>query len=533
MGLRLVWMTLLLLVEVAAISVWVDNAQLDRNGLVVGLIARWGASAVRVGVALGLFWLVFGQASAGVQLEALNRRLEEHPVSWVRLPWHLLALAAFAALSQMLYAGGQGGVVLPILWAVVGSAVVATLAATAAPWAIWRDVFRQTADLWVFGLGAAIAAVALTRTARALWDPVSALTFTVTAALLRLAGMVVQADAAQRQLGTARFQVEIAPECSGLEGVALVLVFGAAWLWFFRSEYRFPRALLLLPVGMAAIWILNAVRIAVLILIGHAGWESVAVGGFHSQAGWITFVSVSLAICWASRQLAWFGGKPRVSSGQPQPAAADGDWAAPWLVPFLAILGAGLLSRAGSGGFEWLYPLRVVAAATALWLFRDEYRKFSWRLSAAAPAAGVVVFALWLALERLWPQPPNDTLTSGLAALPLLPRLAWTAFRVVGAVVTVPVAEELAFRGFLMRRFTSPWFSQVDPTVFRAFAWLASATAFGLLHGDRWLAGTVAGLIYAWAYRHRGSIGDAAAAHGLTNGLLALWVLATGETQLW
>jgi CAAX prenyl protease-like protein len=84
-----------------------------------------------------------------------------------------------------------------------------------------------------------------------------------------------------------------------------------------------------------------------------------------------------------------------------------------------------------------------------------------------------------------------------------------------------------------MRRLSSTWFTQVDPGVFRGLAWIASSTAFGLLHGERWLAGTLAGLVYAWAYSRRGSMGDAAVAHGLTNGLLALWVLATGETQLW
>ncbi|MCX6595711.1 MAG: exosortase E/protease, VPEID-CTERM system [Acidobacteria bacterium] len=533
---RLGLMTLTLLLEIAIISVWVDNAQLSRDGLIVGIVAQWGATVVRAVVAFALFWIVFGQAGAGTALEAIRHRLADQPVRWVLAPWHGLALAAFGALSQQLYWSGQTGNLLPAVWIAGGVAVLVTLAIVFAPWPVWRALLASTVDVWGFGLGATIVAVALTRAARALWEPVSSLTFEFAAALLRLTMLPVRSNPVLRELGTDRFQVEIAAECSGLEGVALVLVFGAAWLWFFRSEYRFPHALLLLPAGMAAIWVLNTLRIAALIGIGHAGWESVALGGFHSQAGWITFVSVSLAICWASRRLPWFASGSREGSLVASTVAkdtAEGDWTAPWLVPFLAILGAGLVSRASTGGFEWLYPLRVIAAGAALWLLRNEYRKISWRLSWAAPAAGVAVFALWLGLERLWPQAPDAALSSALAALPVLPRAAWLCFRVLGAVVTVPVAEELAFRGFLMRRLSSARFTQVDPTLFRAFAWLASSTAFGLLHGERWLAGTLAGLIYAWAYSRRGSIGDAAAAHGITNGLLALWVLTTGETQLW
>jgi len=97
----------------------------------------------------------------------------------------------------------------------------------------------------------------------------------------------------------------------------------------------------------------------------------------------------------------------------------------------------------------------------------------------------------------------------------------------------VPIAEELAFRGFLLRRLVSADFESV---AWRAFAWapfLISSIAFGLLHGDRWLAGTIAGMIYALAMMRRGRIGEAAAAHAVTNALLAIYVLATGNWQLW
>src|SRR5205814_2154908 len=131
--------------------------------------------------------------------------------------------------------------------------------------------------------------------------------------------------------------------CSGLEGMGLMLVFGALWLGFFHQDYRFPRALLLIPVGMGLMFLLNSVRIAALILIGHAGARSVALGGFHSQAGWIAFNCVALGLVSIAGRVPW------LSSGR-KPAVIDRIESSPdaYLVPFLAILAATMVSRATS-----------------------------------------------------------------------------------------------------------------------------------------------------------------------------------------
>jgi CAAX prenyl protease-like protein len=150
-----------------------------------------------------------------------------------------------------------------------------------------------------------------------------------------------------------------------------------------------------------------------------------------------------------------------------------------------------------------------------------------------SPLVGVVVFGLWLGLDRLAGVHTTSAIPSGLALLPEPARISWLAIRTLAAVVTVPMAEELAFRGFLIRRLISSDFQSVAP---RAFTWLAllgSSLAFGLMHGDRWIAGMIAGLLYAAALLWRGRIGDAVVAHGTTNALLAVWVLARGEWGLW
>src|SRR5581483_603494 len=154
---------------------------------------------------------------------------------------------------------------------------------------------------------AAAAALALSAdAAHTLWTPLTRLTYGLVAALLRLLVSPVVLDPAHFVIGTRTFQVEIAAGCSGFEGMGLILAFGIVWLVLFREETRFPQGLLLLPAGVVFIYLLNVVRITVLLLIGNAGASAIALGGFHSQAGWIAFALASLAFCFVARRIPWF-----------------------------------------------------------------------------------------------------------------------------------------------------------------------------------------------------------------------------------
>jgi len=98
---------------------------------------------------------------------------------------------------------------------------------------------------------------------------------------------------------------------------------------------------------------------------------------------------------------------------------------------------------------------------------------------------------------------------------------------VVTIVVAIPIACELAFRGYLLRRLTSRSFVTVDPRKTGWIVLLLSACAFAAVSGSfstMWPAG----LLYGIAYRRRGCLGDAIVAHGVANLLsVALTVLMT------
>jgi CAAX prenyl protease-like protein len=197
------------------------------------------------------------------------------------------------------------------------------------------------------------------------------------------------------------------------------------------------------------------------------------------------------------------------------------------------ILGAGMLSGAMSGKFEWLYPLRFFAAAGALWVFRSTYSKLDWRVGWLGPGIGAAVFLLWIGLDRLMGARVATAMPLALGASSAAARITWISFRVLAATITVPIAEELAFRGFLLRRLVSPDFESVPFTRFTWLSVLVSSALFGALHGSLWFAGILAGLLYSFAAIRRGRIGEAVAAHATTNALLAGYVLLYGAWHLW
>ena len=319
------------------------------------------------------------------------------------------------------------------------------------------------------------------------------------------------------------FKAVISPSCSGIEGIGLVLTFLGFYLWWYRDQLRMPRALLLLPIGIAAGWLLNVARIMILVLIG-AHNRRLALGGFHSAAGWILFNALCFGIVAASRQF------ESLSKTRPavMPRRVE---AAFYLMPLLAIAVTGMLTHALTIDFDFLYPLRVIAALATLMYFRRDLASFAWSPSLSAIALGTLVWVLWLGLAR-GGDAGADGFVGGLRQLSPLESMLWVTFRILGGVVTVPIAEELAFRGYLLRKFVASNFEAVSPREFTWVSFVASSLLFGVLHQE-WLAGTIAGMILAYAVYRRGRLADAIYAHATANALLAAYVLITGHWSLW
>ena len=439
------------------------------------------------------------------------------------------------------------------------------LALACLPLRAWTRILRATHPLWLYAVIAGATAWLLVQPSQSLWRSSDAgLGHLMQSATFDSVRFVIHSilpnavvDVATSSIGTPRYSMEIAYACSGMEGLGLIFAFTAIWLGYFRKEYRFPQAFLLVPLGLVCIWVLNVFRLCALFLIGNFSSDEVADVGFHTQFGWIAFTAVALAFSMATEKFSWVRKKSPSSSAASLDLAnlvdnfnaesseqfdeLQGESPAirAYLIPFLAILAATFLSKAASGYFDRYYFLRFVCAAIALYCFRKELKSLNWRFGWLSPLAGAAVFFMWIAPSWWAHQHAASRLGSDLAALSPSARWAWIVVRFAASVVTVPIAEELAFRGYLARRLMNREFDQVSFSSLTVLAIAVSSVVFGMEHMKNMMdwphlvLGTLAGLTFAAVLRWRGRMGDAVVAHAVSNLLLAVWVLGAGDWSQW
>lgn len=185
---------------------------------------------------------------------------------------------------------------------------------------------------------------------------------------------------------------------------------------------------------------------------------------------------------------------------------------------------------------RWLYALQAGGAALLLAYGWRSYCELSappsWRQAVLGLVVGVAVWWLWTTLDAPWMRTTSE-------AAPFRPvdedgRLIWglLAVRALGAVLVVPLIEELFWRGWLMRWLEHHDFLAVEPQRIGLRAIVLSNVLFALAHHE-WFVAALAGLAYSWLYRRTGSLWCAVLAHAVTNGLLAVWVVLGGHWAYW
>jgi exosortase E/protease (VPEID-CTERM system) len=487
---------------------------------------HWG---FRFAVTLGLSLALFGWIRGDAGLRQVNAAARALPVRASLVVLHVALVVPLVPLSYVLY--GSHAVHLPflalvVLWLGFALTAIVALCLVFAPWQVWRGALCSLGMAWAYALGAAgLAASAMEWTQR-LWAPTASVTFDLVRLILAPLLPTLRSDPANLILYTPSFAIQVSDICSGLEGAGLMLAFCGAWLVCCRREFVFPRALLLIPAGLLLVFSLNILRIAALMLIGDAGLTDVAVYGFHSQAGWIAFNCAACGVALVSRRSAWL----QRSAARGVAVSAENPTAA-YLVPFLVVLGGRMIVLAVSGPSGPWYVLPALAGAVVLWHYRSGFARLAWRFSWRGVTAGLGVFVLWM-LAAHWLQPGNALHPIPDAAAEPWSTL-WVLARILTSVVVVPIAEELAYRGYLLRRLAARDFAAVRFEAVGLWPLLVSAAVFGAAHGTMWPAAIAGGLVYGMLVIRTGRIGEAVSAHATTNGLIAAAALFGGHWEVW
>jgi uncharacterized protein len=227
-----------------------------------------------------------------------------------------------------------------------------------------------------------------------------------------------------------------------------------------------------------------------------------------------------------------------------------------FLLPFLVYMLVTALEPAPDGcqlctiSYPWCYSIKIVLTVAAVAFVWPGYRQFPLRLSPLALLVGVVGGPLWIALclpnwEHVYLLPLLQKI--GLGGLigqrpafnPFDPihglsvGAAWTflSVRFFGLVAVVPLIEEFLLRGFVMRLVVDrDWWDVPFGTVNRLA--IVLGTAVPMLTHPELLAALVWFSSITWLMLRTRNIWDCIVAHAITNLILGIYVVYSGNWRL-
>ena len=340
-------------------------------------------------------------------------------------------------------------------------------------------------------------------------------TLELTIKFLRLFGQPVIWDG-QVVVGIKDFSVEIGFPCAGVSGIAFSSGAMAAYILSMHSHLNVPRAIVMIPLVAILSWLFNALRIAILMMIGEHISPELAIEGFHSYAGWISFTLLTGAMVFAVDRTPWFQ-KPVASPRAGNSTTVFNDPVAAQILPFTAFIFSSLVVGAFFEIPDDGYPFRillVIACLLAFW--RCFPVNLNWKIDPISIIAGSVIAAFWL-LGQQGSKVPLAEMVPGLTGAALF---VWVAVRIFGTSVIVPIIEELFFRGYLLNRLN------IGGKYGAGIALVLSSVLFAALHGNLLLA-FLAGLMLGALVLKTGRIVSAIYAHAVANGLIGIYALLT------
>lgn len=184
-----------------------------------------------------------------------------------------------------------------------------------------------------------------------------------------------------------------------------------------------------------------------------------------------------------------------------------------------------------------LYVIKITVVASLLWLWRNAYSELrwpageNWRTWLIAIAAGIVVFVAWINLTADWMVMGESV---GFDPRDGDAQMDWflVIVRLLGAALVVPLMEELFWRSFLMRWIAHPHFLSVNPAQVGFKAFCITAVLFAVAH-SLWFAGLLAGIAYNLLYMRSNTLWSPIIAHTVTNAILGVWIVLTGNWGFW
>ena len=187
------------------------------------------------------------------------------------------------------------------------------------------------------------------------------------------------------------------------------------------------------------------------------------------------------------------------------------------------------------------YALRCAILSAVLWYFSRGVISFKLQKPAASLIIGVAVFVIWVAPDALIPGYRQYWLFSNSITGHATTTLAAASqsdfgallFRMLRAVLLVPIIEELFWRAWALRWVARNDFESLPLGSYTTSSFLIVAALFAAEHGPYWEVGLICGVIYNWWMGKTKSLGDLIFTHAVTNGCLCAYVLISKKWEYW
>ena len=188
-----------------------------------------------------------------------------------------------------------------------------------------------------------------------------------------------------------------------------------------------------------------------------------------------------------------------------------------------------------SDSIYWVFPLQTFLCAGAIAFYWKEYE---WGPLNKIPIGifwGIVVFFVWVSPQMFFGAPgrfdgfePSKVGENGALIA------ATIAIRFFRLAVVVPFLEEIFWRGFLMRYFVKEDFQSVRFGTATLGSFSAVVILFAFVHSfTDFFGAIVAGVVFNGLAVSTKSLAACVVAHAVTNLLLGIYIMQTGQWGFW
>ena len=211
-----------------------------------------------------------------------------------------------------------------------------------------------------------------------------------------------------------------------------------------------------------------------------------------------------------------------------------------YITPFACLLLLRSISSSAERSLIWQSAAFAIVLSVVIWLCWPPGTSLKLTDPSGSALLGIAVFLVWIAPDIVSPDyrtmPLFHNKIVGHLHSSLSPRAihnGWILFWRSFSAVLLVVAEELFWRGWLMRRLISRQFRDIPVGRYAPIAFWSVAVLFAAAQGPYWDVGLVAGVIFNWWAIRSGSLADLIWMHAVANACLSAYVIGSGAWQYW